>query len=255
MEIKKRKQILLIVFVFLFIFELVTFYQMMGVEKIKIYTIIVEALSIVASIIMFLFIVSIKSDTDEKIKDAEAALEVSNERFSKQEEEVAMLNEALDKKTEFVNKVSDFLVRVQEATDLSSLGNDVVQSLAKSMDACQGVFYKVDNLKKPTEFQLAGSFAFHSEEGKTVSYQDGLIGQAAAEKRIQIYDEVPEDHIDVVSGLGNSSKVNLVLVPIVNSGTTIGMIELASFHVYSDDDKSFLEHVASSLGTKMLTLK
>jgi putative methionine-R-sulfoxide reductase with GAF domain len=122
------------------------------------------------------------------------------------------------------------------------------------MDACQGVFYKVDDLKKPAKFELVGSFAFHSEEGKVVSYQDGLIGQAAAEKRIQIYDEVPEDHIEVVSGLGNSSKVNLVLVPIVNSGITIGMIELASFHAYSEDDKSFLEHVASSLGTKMLTL-
>lgn len=253
MEIKKRKKILLIVFFFLFVFELVTFYQMMG--KNEIHTIVVEALSIVASIIMFLFIVSIKSDTDEKVKDAEEALADSRESVSKKDSQIAMLNEALDKKKEFVNKVSDFLVRVQEATDLTTLGNDVIQSLSKSIDACQGVFYKVDNMKKPTEFQLVGSFAFHAEEGKVVSYQDGLIGQAASEKRIQIFDEVPEDHIEVVSGLGSSTSVNLVLVPIVNSGTTIGMIELASFHNFSADDQSFLEHVASSLGTKMLTLK
>ena len=47
---------------------------------------------------------------------------------------------------------------------------------------------------------------------------EGLVGEAALDKRIFLIDNLPEEHIKVTSGLGVSSPRNLLVAPILVDG-------------------------------------
>jgi hypothetical protein len=58
---------------------------------------------------------------------------------------------------------------------------------------------------------------------------EGLCGQAALEGEPLIIDNVPEDYLDVASGLGKAKPSFLYFLPIMKDKNCVGLIELATF--------------------------
>ena len=68
---------------------------------------------------------------------------------------------------------------------------------------------------------------------KTVSgLGEGLIGQAALDKRIFLIDKLPEEHFKVTTGLGDSSPRNLLVAPILVEGRVEAVVEFAAFQPF-----------------------
>jgi signal transduction histidine kinase/ActR/RegA family two-component response regulator len=82
----------------------------------------------------------------------------------------------------------------------------------------------------------------------------GLVRQAASEQRRILVEEVPADYIRVSSGLGEASPASIVIIPIRFEDKLLGIIELASFHRFSDVHLAFFDQFVNTIGVAINTI-
>jgi CheY-like chemotaxis protein len=130
--------------------------------------------------------------------------------------------------------------------NLKTLAQDVITQLSAYMKAQIAAIY----LKENDQLDLAGTYAFHHRKGNTNTFKlgQGLVGQAALEKKMIIFSDIPEDYIKIQSGLGNSLPHNIVVFPFVYEGEVKGVIEMGASHEFTELDIQFLNMVGESIG-------
>jgi CheY-like chemotaxis protein/signal transduction histidine kinase len=74
------------------------------------------------------------------------------------------------------------------------------------------------------------------------------VGQAALEKQPILLTNVPDDYIQITSGLGEAPPRNIIVLPILFEGDVKAVIELASFLPFSAIHQTFLDQLAESIG-------
>ncbi|HEY6088570.1 MAG TPA: response regulator, partial [Gemmatimonadaceae bacterium] len=77
---------------------------------------------------------------------------------------------------------------------------------------------------------------------------EGLVGQAALEKKPILLTNVPDDYIRITSGLGEAPPRNILVLPVLFEGEVKAVIELASFLPFSQIHQLFLDQLAESVG-------
>ncbi len=131
--------------------------------------------------------------------------------------------------------------------DLTTLSKNVISYLCEYLNAPIGAFYVMD--EDEGILSLAGSFAYQKHQKLSNHFLpgEGLVGQAAVEKqRLQI-SNIPENYIQIQSGLGNAAPRSIVVCPLVFENTVKGVIELGAFQDFSDIHLTFLDQVSSSI--------
>ena len=120
-------------------------------------------------------------------------------------------------------------------------------NMSKCLDIVQGVAYALRSTD--SKYFMAGSYAYYTEQtDRTFEVGEGIPGQVAKDKKILFMDNVPEDYIRVVSGLGNGSPRYLMEVPLVFEDQTWAVLELASFDKKDFNYDYFLTLLNGALG-------
>ena len=65
---------------------------------------------------------------------------------------------------------------------------------------------------------------------------------------------MPADYIQISSGLGEATPLNIVVLPVLFEGEVKAVIELASFHRFSDIHLTFLDQLTESIGIVLNTI-
>ncbi|WP_028585323.1 response regulator [Desulfogranum mediterraneum] len=96
-------------------------------------------------------------------------------------------------------------------------------------------------------FKLIASYAFRSRKGLANSYQkgEGLVGQAALEKKTIHFSDIPDDYIKIESSLGMTPPKNLLVIPLIYEGDVKGIIELGASFLFTPRYLDFSEQVGS----------
>jgi len=130
-----------------------------------------------------------------------------------------------------------------------------LQSICKQLDAGQGAAYRILQENDTRFVELESGYALSINESTTTRYNfgEGLIGQAAANGQLLYLDEVPEGYIKIISGLGSASPRYLLIAPVKNQETVLGILEIASFSPYSADQRKFVEQGAQLIADKLST--
>src|SRR5205823_8933412 len=84
--------------------------------------------------------------------------------------------------------------------------------------------------------------------GNRFAIGEGLVGQAALEKQPILLTNVPDDYIQITSGLGEAPPRNIIVLPILFEGDVKAVIELASFLPFSQIHQTFLDQLSESIG-------
>ncbi|MDO8528056.1 MAG: PAS domain S-box protein [Deltaproteobacteria bacterium] len=137
--------------------------------------------------------------------------------------------------------------------DVSRLGQSVLSHLAPFLNAQMGAFYYVTEEKM---LKRVSGYAYSKldDKEKTIAIGEGLVGQAALEKRPILLEKVPSRYFGKIrSDLGDSTPSSLLLAPVFYEGEVNGVIELASFASFSEHQKTFLEHVSENIGIAINT--
>src|SRR3989339_42094 len=138
--------------------------------------------------------------------------------------------------------------RMRGEQNIFRLGQIILRHLVPFTNAQVGAFYLVSSEKK---LKRICGHAFRKTEGieKNIEFGEGLIGQAASEKRSLLIKNVPENYFNKIhSDLGEMSPKSLLIFPIIYENEVNGVIELGSFYSFSEYQRAFLDHVSESIG-------
>lgn len=96
-------------------------------------------------------------------------------------------------------------------------------------------------------YELIASYAFSKRKGLANKYKkgEGLIGQAALEKKVIHFTEIPDDYIKIESSLGQTTPSNIIVIPLIYEGDVKGIMELGASFPFSQRLVTFSEQVSS----------
>jgi signal transduction histidine kinase/DNA-binding response OmpR family regulator len=124
------------------------------------------------------------------------------------------------------------------------------------VNAQYGVFYVTERDGDEMALELASSYGAESREDLKAKFRlrEGLVGQAAADKRPILLQNVPGDFIRIGSGLGAASPASVAILPALFEDEVKAVIELASFNEFSETHQSFLDQLMESVGIVLNTI-
>jgi PAS domain S-box-containing protein len=132
-------------------------------------------------------------------------------------------------------------------TDLKNLATNIITFIANYLAIPIGAFYiKSDNGK----LVLASGYALNKDwqvSAESFSFGQGLVGQAAVEKKFLQISDVPQDSIKMVSGMFEVTPKNLMYMPLVYGDSVKGVLELGSLEPFSDLQTQYLKAVAEAI--------
>ncbi|HVM38654.1 MAG TPA: HAMP domain-containing protein [Sphingomicrobium sp.] len=145
---------------------------------------------------------------------------------------------------------------LQGERDLATVSNLIMSELAPLVNAQYGVFYVTKREEEDTKLELVASYGAESpgELKREFSLREGLVGQAAADKRAMLLKDVPSDFIRIGSGLGQASPANINILPALFEDEVKAVIELASFSEFNETHQSFLDQLMESIGIVLNTI-
>ncbi|MBI9065936.1 MAG: PAS domain S-box protein [Salinivirgaceae bacterium] len=146
----------------------------------------------------------------------------------------------------------------QNNDNIELLSYDLVSNLCRYIDAVQGGFFIInDEIEEDKFFELVAHFAYDRKKfnKKRLELSEGLVGRSAFEKSTIYIDEVPDNYVDITSGLGEANPRTLLIVPLKVNDIVYGVIEMASFHYFDPYKIEFVEKVAENIATTYSTVK
>ena len=138
---------------------------------------------------------------------------------------------------------------LQGQRDLAAVGRLLLRELTSLLDAHQGVIYKMNGHDVPG-LRLLYAHADDNVTGHPRFFQigEGLIGQAAADKRRMLITQVPAETPLINSALCRAAPRNIVVLPVMFENQVKAVIELASLSEFTPLRIAFLDQFADSIG-------
>ena len=140
-----------------------------------------------------------------------------------------------------------FTRMLQGQRDLATVSNLILSELAPLVLAQHAVFYLMTSPSDGSEPLLKFQAGYGYEERKHLSTTfrvgHGLVGQCAKEKQRILLTEVPSDYVKINSGLGDSTPLNIIVLPVLFEGSVRAVVELASFSPFSEVHQTFLDQL------------
>ncbi|MBF2063714.1 MAG: response regulator [Calothrix sp. C42_A2020_038] len=155
-----------------------------------------------------------------------------------------------EQQTWLKSNLAKFFQILQGQRNLEAVARKILSELAPLVNAQQGVFYIKDTNINPPTLKLIGSYAYQQRKHLSNRYEigEGLVGQCALEKQKILLTNVPDDYIQIGSGLGEAKPRNIIVLPILFESEVVGVIELASFQEFNEIQLTFLEQLCDTLG-------
>ncbi len=201
----------------------------------------------VSSLIWMLLIIHF---SNQKPKETVKIVYKTVEVEKKDEKKAAKKKEDTEKQTikKYVDAVTKDLNLFTDSFE--DFNEQLFRNLSESMEIVQGMMFLKDSERNV--FYTAGSYAFYQEETyKEYELGEGIVGQAAKDQRMLYIDNVPENYIVVVSGLGKGTPRYLLVLPIVYKKETIAVMEIASFTPFPEPTEKIMAQVAEKLAKLM----
>jgi signal transduction histidine kinase/HAMP domain-containing protein/ActR/RegA family two-component response regulator len=152
-----------------------------------------------------------------------------------------------------------FTRMLQGQRDLAAVSNMILSELAPLVSAQHGVFYAMTSPPEGIEpvLQFQAGYGYEERRHLSTSFRvgEGLVGQCAKEKKRILLTEVPGDYVQINSGLGGSTPLNIIVLPILFEGSVRAVVELASFSPFSPTHQAFLDQLPESIGLVLNTIE
>ncbi|NBD25296.1 response regulator [Paenibacillus glycinis] len=149
--------------------------------------------------------------------------------------------------------IAEIAVASQGASHVNELAQAFMARTALLLGASYGVFYvrEGDKLIRGASYAADGS-PLGAEQ---FAMGEGVVGQSAFENRVFLLDGLPERHVRITTGLGDSEPASILVFPIEFDGRVEGVVELASLHPFSPLHVQLIERSRGNVGTALNNVK
>ncbi len=143
--------------------------------------------------------------------------------------------------------------------DIQKLCDVVLERLTEYVGAVVGgiflvKFYEDDPDRRPYLEQVS-TIAYNRRKiiQKRLEINEGLVGACFTEREPIYITDVPDNYIEIRTGLGGALPKNIYLTPIKYEFKVFGVIELASFETFEEHHRQLIDQVAQSLAVSLST--
>jgi len=138
---------------------------------------------------------------------------------------------------------------MQGQKSLESVSRLIMSEVTPLVSAHHGAFY-INSAADGDALKLISSYAYQQRKNVANRFHlgEGLVGQCALEKKSILLTQVPGDYIQISSGLGEATPLNIIVLPVLFEGEIMAVIELASFQAFSEIHRTFLDQMTESIG-------
>src|SRR5690606_2024808 len=100
-----------------------------------------------------------------------------------------------------------------------SVSRMIMSELTPLVQASHGAFFVTDDSEAKT-LRLLATYAYRERKHVMTRFKlgEGLVGQAALEKKSILLTKVPNDYVQVTSGLGEAPPLNIIVLPVLFEG-------------------------------------
>jgi len=157
--------------------------------------------------------------------------------------------------TQGIAKFDDILRK--NSDNINELCLILISTLIKYLDANQGGVFILNESDGEKYFDLVASIAYDREKylEKRIHLSEGIVGRCGYEKETIYMIDIPDEYINITSGLGDANPSALILVPLLLNDELFGVIEVASFNKFEKYQIKFMEKVAESIASTISSVK
>ena len=142
--------------------------------------------------------------------------------------------------------------QMQGDQSLEKLGGNLLSFLARFVEAQVGAAYIAD----AGQYRRFAAYAMAADASvQTVRPGDGLVGQAARDKRALRVRDVPAGYLPISSAIGTGTPNELVVLPASVDGVVQAVVELGFFGATSADQRELLSRVSESIAVAVRAAK
>jgi signal transduction histidine kinase/DNA-binding response OmpR family regulator/HPt (histidine-containing phosphotransfer) domain-containing protein len=143
-------------------------------------------------------------------------------------------------------EVATTAVRLQAAEDFAAFASAFFSRLSECIPLLYGAFYLADNTH--SRLTRVGTFAMDGPaESASYAVGEGLVGQAARERRTLDISPAKGEVLRVSTGMGTVVPGKLLFVPILNHGILVGVMELATVSPLTERQQAMLDALMPSV--------
>lgn len=142
---------------------------------------------------------------------------------------------------------------IQHITQLNRPLKDKMKSLleglCKELEASVGAAFITVRIEDRRYIEFIAGYAYHLPDSQLLRFEfgEGLAGQVAKSGKAICINDVPQDYITVVSGLGKATPKSMMVLPIIIGENVMGVIEIASFNSLGDEELNFAKQVVERI--------
>jgi len=160
-------------------------------------------------------------------------------------EELDELNKVNSQRNWLLTGVTEVNKVLQGDTNVTLLSEDILRSILKYLELPAGVFYiTTDNNR---QLQIIASVAAPVVNGKKILLSHSLASNAGRSREITLVKNIPSDFWSIESPLGNTLPGEIAYIPLLLHGVLKGMIELATFNSFTNEQVNLLHVVADNI--------
>ncbi|HEX8052429.1 MAG TPA: HAMP domain-containing protein, partial [Thermoleophilaceae bacterium] len=152
---------------------------------------------------------------------------------------------------------------MQGQRDLETVSRLIMSELTPTVSGQHGAFFLAEadaaeaaDAEREAELKLVASYGYKKRKNVSNRFKpgEGIVGQAALERKGITITEPPKDYIKVTSGLGEAAPRNIVVLPVPFEEQVLGVIELASVQEFTEVHLQFLEQLMETIGVVLSTI-
>ena len=158
--------------------------------------------------------------------------------------------------TEGIAKFGEILRK--NNNNIDNLSYKIITNLVKYLSATQGGFFVLNDEDKENKFlELTANYAYERKKfaNKKIVWGEGLIGACAIEKETISMSKIPNNYVNITSGLGKANPRYILITPLIVNDEVFGVVEIASFKILEKFEIRFVERVAESIASALASFK
>ncbi|MBB5189364.1 signal transduction histidine kinase/CheY-like chemotaxis protein/CHASE3 domain sensor protein [Silvimonas terrae] len=133
--------------------------------------------------------------------------------------------------------------------NIQTLAANMLDFMVRHLGAAVGAVYVSADRQ---HFARVSQYALEAtalESQREFQLREGITGQAAAENRIIVLNDIPDDYLRVTSALGNGKPRAVLVIPARGDRFVNLVMELSFTHTMPDQAEEFVNLVAHAMGT------